>query len=167
MTSSAERSAPHPGIIRGGRVHEPGRTRATHRAVRAGTVAPALGPGPGAHEIVCHCADAETNAAARIRYLLAEEDPVIVGYNQDEWARKFDYHSHPLEPALLTLEAVRANTVPLLRRISGDMWAREGRHTESGRYTVADWLRIYGDHLESHTRQIERNLEAWEGAVRS
>src|ERR671923_2336609 len=77
-------------------------------------------PGPGrwsAHEIVCHCADSEVNGVARIRYLLAEKDPVIVGYDQDEWARAFDYHAHPLETALLTVEAVRANTVPLLRRI--------------------------------------------------
>jgi hypothetical protein len=41
-------------------------------------------PGPGkwsAHEIVCHCADSETNAALRIRYLVAEKDPLVVGYD--------------------------------------------------------------------------------------
>lgn len=122
-------------------------------------------PAPGrwsAHEVVCHCADSEANAAIRLRYLIAEKDPVVVGYDQDQWARLFDYHAHPLEPALLTVEAVRANTVPLLRRMTEEMWKREGRHTESGRYTVLDWLRIYSDHLEKHARQIERNLEAWE-----
>ena len=31
------------------------------------------------HEIVVHCADSETNAAARIRYLMAEQNPVISG----------------------------------------------------------------------------------------
>jgi hypothetical protein len=121
-------------------------------------------PGPGrwsAHEIVCHCADSELNAAARLRYLVAERDPVVLGYDQDNWARLFDYHAHPLEPALATVEAVRANTVPVLRRLSGEQWSREGRHTESGRYTVLDWLRIYSDHVENHSRQIERNMEAW------
>ena len=29
-----------------------------------------------AHEIVCHCADSETNSYARIRFLLAEPKPV-------------------------------------------------------------------------------------------
>jgi DinB family protein len=121
-------------------------------------------PGPGrwsAHEIVCHCADSELNAAARLRYLVAEKDPVVLGYDQDDWARLFDYHAHPLEPALATVEAVRANTVPVLRRLSGEQWSREGRHTQSGRYTVLDWLRIYSDHVENHSRQIERNVEAW------
>lgn len=33
-----------------------------------------------AHEIVCHCADAETNGAARIRFLVAEPEPTIIGW---------------------------------------------------------------------------------------
>jgi hypothetical protein len=124
-------------------------------------------PGPekwSAHEVVCHCADSELNAAARIRYLLAEKEPVILGYDQAEWARRLDYHQHPLETALQTVDAVRANTVALLRRLPADAWSREGRHTESGRYGVDDWLDTYADHLEKHSGQIERNLEAWQRA---
>ena len=40
-------------------------------------------------------------------------------------------------------------------------WHRVGKHTESGRYAVEDWLAIYGEHLEKHSRQIERNLAEW------
>lgn len=114
-----------------------------------------------AHEIVCHCADSETNSYARIRFLLSEQDPVILGYDQEQWAKTFDYHSHPLEPALATVEAVRANTAALIRRLPDEAWAREGRHTESGRYTAEEWLKIYADHLEGHARQIEKNVELW------
>ncbi len=124
-------------------------------------------PGPGkwsAHEIVCHCADSEANGALRIRYLLAESDPLIVGYDQDVWAQKLDYHAHPLAPALLTVEAVRANTAALLRRLPEPAWSKEGRHTESGRYTAETWLDIYSEHLHKHAGQIERNLEAWRKA---
>jgi hypothetical protein len=117
-----------------------------------------------AHEIVCHCADSETNGYARIRYVLAEQDAVIQGYDQDQWAQTFEYHSHPLEPALAVVEAVRANTLALLRRLPEVAWTREGRHTESGRYTAEDWLRIYADHLEGHARQIEKNVELWPAA---
>src|SRR5205823_14760256 len=96
-------------------------------------------PGPkrwSAHEIVVHCADSETNAHMRLRYLIAEADPVIVGYDQDQWALAFDYHRHPLEPALATVEAVRANTLPLLQRMTDRDWQKTGRHTESGRYAT-------------------------------
>ena len=121
-------------------------------------------PGPGQfsiQEIVCHCADAETNDHARIRYLVAEEDPVIIGYDPDNWASRFDYHSHPLEAALATVDAVRGNTVPLLRRLVEGAWESVGTHTESGRYTAENWLREYSSHLEEHVDQINEVLEAW------
>jgi hypothetical protein len=127
-------------------------------------------PGPGewsAHEVVVHCADSETNAAARIRYLAAETDPVILGYDEAEWARRFDYHDHPLEPALALVDAVRANTVALIRRMREEAWQRVGRHTESGRYSAEDWLKIYTEHLEGHARQIEANVTAWHTAKRA
>jgi hypothetical protein len=116
-----------------------------------------------AHEVALHCADSETNAAGRIRFLLAEPEPLIIGYDQDVWAVALDYHARPLAPALAAVAAVRANTVPLLRSLPDAAWARAGRHTESGRYSVEDWLRIYGAHLHDHARQIEGNLAAWEG----
>ena len=121
-------------------------------------------PAPGkwtVHEIVIHCADSETNAHMRLRYLLAETEPLIVGYDQDRWATELDYHALPLEPALATVEAVRANTVPLLRRLPESAWKKIGRHTESGTYGLAQWLKIYAEHLEIHAQQIERNLKEW------
>jgi DinB family protein len=114
-----------------------------------------------AHEIICHCADSETNSHGRIRQLVAEKDPTIVGYDQDRWAAALDYHDHPLEPALATVDAVRANTTALIRRLPDGAWTRAGTHSESGRYTAEDWLRIYAEHLEIHADQIEKNLAAW------
>jgi hypothetical protein len=113
------------------------------------------------HEIVCHCADAETNGAARIRYLLAEPSPLLVAYDQDAWAKRLDYHEQPLQPALQTVEAVRATTSALIRRLPKSAWSKKGRHTESGTYSAEGWLRIYAEHLHKHADQIERNLAAW------
>ena len=124
-------------------------------------------PAPGkwsAHEVVCHAADAETNAAARIRFLLGEEKPVIMGYDQARWARVLDYHASPLEPALAVVEAVRAHTAHLIRRLPDGAWSAAGSHSESGEYTAETWLAIYAEHLEKHARQIDRNLEAWQAA---
>jgi len=121
-------------------------------------------PGPkrwSAHEIIVHCADSETNGHGRLRFLLAEPKPVIQGYDQDRWSELLDYHALPLEPALATVEAVRANTVPILKRMTDAQWRRIGQHTESGPYAAEDWLAIYAEHLEKHSRQIERNLAAW------
>ena len=113
------------------------------------------------YEVVCHCADAEMNAAARIRYLVAEEKPVLQAFDQDRWARVLDYHSQKIELALAAVDVMRAQTVNLLKQMSEESWAAEGNHTESGRYTAEDWLTIYVEHLEKHARQIERTVEAW------
>ncbi len=121
-------------------------------------------PEPGkwsAHEVIVHCADSETNAHGRIRYVLAEEKPVIQGYDQDRWAATLAYHSLPMAPALATVTAVRANTTALLRRLTDADWARVGTHTEMGRFGAEDWLQLYAEHLEIHARQLERNLAAW------
>ena len=113
-------------------------------------------PKPGewsAHEIVVHCADSETNSFVRIRFLAAEKEPVLQGYDQEHWAKTFDYHTLPMETALV-------------RRLPESAWSNVGRHTESGRYTPEDWLKIYADHLEGHARQIEDNVAAWRATQR-
>ena len=127
-------------------------------------------PAPGewsAHEVVVHCADSETQSASRIRVLVSDKHPVIQGYDEAQWARDFDYHAHPLDVAFTTVDAVRANTRALLRRLPDAAWSKVGHHTESGRYTAEDWLRIYADHLENHARQIEANVAAWKAEKRA
>ena len=121
-------------------------------------------PAPGdwsVHEIVVHCGDSETTSASRIRYVLAEDRPIIAGYDQDAWAVRLDYHALPVGPALAATESVRANTAALLRALPDESWNRSGTHSESGPYAAEDWLRIYAVHLHDHADQIEANLAAW------
>jgi hypothetical protein len=121
-------------------------------------------PGPdkwSVFEIVCHCADSETNAAVRLRFLVAEENPTILGYDQARWAKALDYHQERIELALAAVDVVRARTVNLLRQMPESAWSNVGSHTESGPYGPEDWLRVYAEHLEKHSKQIERTLAAW------
>jgi hypothetical protein len=127
-------------------------------------------PGPGkwsAHEVVVHCADSETNSAMRIRYLVGEVSPLIVGYDQDRWATGLDYHGFPPELSLRQIDAVRAWTSAFIRALPESSWTRSGRHTEyTEPYTAEQWLRTYAEHLEIHARQIQRTLDAWRAAQR-
>jgi hypothetical protein len=113
------------------------------------------------HEILCHCADSEMNGASRVRYLAAESNARVIAYDQDVWARTFDYHTLDEQLALELTETVRKWTVPTLERLSGEQWEREGTHSERGRFTADIWLQIYAEHLHNHARQIDRNLAAW------
>lgn len=115
-----------------------------------------------AHEVIVHCADSEAYGHTRIRLVLAEAEPLIVGYDENVWARTFDYHAHDVELAFHTIGAVRANTAACLRRLPESAFNKVGRHTHSGTYTDGDWFKIYAEHLEVHAAQIRRNLAAWE-----
>ncbi len=115
-----------------------------------------------AHEVVLHCADSETYAAIRIRLLLAEAEPLIVGYDENAWAQRFDYHASDPELALHLVEMVRAHTSAMLARLPEAAWGRQGRHSHSGPYGTDDWLKSYGAHLDLHAAQIRRNLAAWQ-----
>ena len=99
-------------------------------------------------------------------FSVADPDPLIVGYAQNAWARVLDYHSRSVDLALRAVEAVRANTSPILRTLSEADWSKMGRHTESGVYGVCDWLNSYAPHVTNHARQIERSVAAWLAASR-
>ena len=120
-------------------------------------------PLPGkwsAREIVQHLADSEMNSAIRLRKLLTEDDPQIQGYDQEDYAARLRYNERDMAPALDALRGARATTGQLLDTMSLDDWAREGTHTESGRYTAENWLTIYAAHAHNHAAQIRRLRDA-------
>jgi len=53
---------------------------------------------------------------------------------------------------------VRASSLELLASLSDAEWERAGTHSESGRYSIDDWLRAYATHPHDHAAQIRRAL---------
>jgi hypothetical protein len=113
-----------------------------------------------AREIVHHLGDSESFSAARLRKLLIEDNPVIQGYDQDEYASRLRYNERDMAPALDAFRSARETTLQLLRLMTEDDWQRVGSHTESGRYSTEDWLTIYAAHAHNHASQIRRLREA-------
>src|SRR3712207_4094836 len=106
-------------------------------------------------EIVHHLADSEMTSAIRLRLLIAQDAPTILGYDQEAFVRQL-YPDRPIEPSLAAFEAARAATAPILRRLSEEQWRRAGTHSESGPYSAEDWLCIYSGHAHDHADQIRR-----------
>jgi DinB superfamily len=120
-------------------------------------------PIPGkwsAKEIVHHLADSEGTSAIRLRRLLVEDNPVIQGYDEAEFARRLKYNERDMAPAMDAFRAARATTAQLLSMMSDADWQREGTHSESGRYTPEHWLTIYAAHAHNHAAQIRRLRDA-------
>ncbi len=107
-----------------------------------------------ARQVCHHLADSETNSYVRLRRLLAEPAPTdIQGYDEATWATVLHY-DRPVEASLAVFRAVRAASGELLDTLDDDDLARAGRHSESGAYSLRDWLEIYADHAEAHAAQI-------------
>ncbi len=119
-------------------------------------------PAPGkwsSREIAHHLADSEMTAAIRLRRLLAEDRPMIHGYDQDEFARRLHY-DRPIAASLEAFKAARDATAELLDCLSPAEWQRDGVPTAMGRYSVETWLEIYAEHAHKHAGQM---LVAMEG----
>src|SRR5439155_14209656 len=113
-------------------------------------------PAPGkwsAREIAHHLADSEMTSAIRLRLLIATERPQIVGYDQEEFARRL-YYDRPIEASIDAFKAARRTSAEILDRMTDAEWQREGTHSEHGRYTVERWLEIYAVHAHNHATQI-------------
>ena len=110
-------------------------------------------------EVVHHVADSEMTSAIRLRRLIAEDAPLIAGYDGDEFARRLHYADRPIEPALAAVAGARSTTAQILRGLSDAEWARTGTHTESGPYGVERWLEIYAVHCDEHADQIRQALD--------
>jgi len=107
-------------------------------------------------QIAHHLADSEMMSAIRIRRLLAEDEPVIHGYDEAEFARKLT-SDRPIEPSLEAMRWARETCAQLLDRMTEADWRKVGTHTESGPYSAEDWLTIYAAHGHDHAEQIKRS----------
>ena len=109
--------------------------------------------------VVHHLADSETNSYVRLRRLLAQESgTTIQGYDEARWAKapELGYETAPIDESLAVFRAVRAASSSVLARLSLEDFARQGVHTDSGEYSLGDWLRIYAAHALEHADQIRR-----------
>jgi hypothetical protein len=74
-------------------------------------------------EVVHHLGDSEMRSALRLRRLIAEDEPEIVGYDQEEYARRRHYN-RPIASSLAVFRYARESTAEILRLLTEDEWLR-------------------------------------------
>jgi hypothetical protein len=116
-------------------------------------------------EIGHHLADGELTSAVRLRRLIAEDDPAILGYDERSFTDRLHATERSIESSLEAAAAARASTLTILERLTDDEWRRTGTHSESGAYGVERWLEIYADHPWDHAEQVRGVLAAVRGGV--
>ena len=112
-------------------------------------------------QIVCHLADTEIVVADRLRRVIAEEEPQLIGFNQNAWAEKLDYQKRKISQAVESFRRMRAENYELIKDQPEAVFARVGIHSERGRVTLLDLLGTYGPHVETHAMQIQGIRQAY------
>ena len=106
-------------------------------------------------QLTAHLADTELVAAHRMRQVIAEEQPKLMAFDQDAWARNLDYGRRLPKQSLETFRRQRAENYELLKALPETAFERTGMHSERGAISLAQMLATFAGHVESHARQMQ------------
>lgn len=109
--------------------------------------------------VLQHLADSELVWGYRLRRVLAEERPVLTGYDQDLWADRLRYDQADRRESLALFSALRFANLQLLARLQPKDLDRVGVHAERGEEPVRHMVRLYAGHDLVHRRQLQRIVD--------
>ena len=108
-------------------------------------------------ECIDHLVDGELVVATRYRWILAEDAPDIVGYDQDLWVARVHGGEDP-ETLLALFEALRRSNLELWARTPAEDRIRFGQHRERGEESYDLTFRMAAGHDRVHLEQARRAL---------
>jgi hypothetical protein len=123
-------------------------------------------PAPGewsALEVLAHILDAEIVSAGRYRWILAHDQPTLIGYDQDLWVDRLHNRDDSPEEMLALLRELRTSHLRLWARTSKEERSRFGVHTERGQESFELTFRLIAGHDRFHVGQMRRTLAQVEG----
>ena len=114
-------------------------------------------------ECIGHMVDGEVILSARYRWILSEDEPDMVGYDQDRWTAALRHRDADPDELLATFAAMRSANLRLWRA-SGDRDRRRiGRHRERGPESYELMFRLLAGHDRAHLDQADRALRVVAG----
>jgi hypothetical protein len=111
-------------------------------------------------ECLAHATDAEIVYAGRYRWILAHDEPPLIGYDQDRWVERLHGEDDDPQELLAILETLRQANLALWERTGPQERARAGMHTERGPETLDLSFRLIAGHDRFHLDQARRALDA-------
>jgi uncharacterized damage-inducible protein DinB len=105
-------------------------------------------------EVVCHLVDSEQAWCHRMKRVIAEEKPLLIGYDETRFTAALDYHHHDLDEELDLLESTRRQMAAILQGLPEATWSRTGVHSERGLITLQEMLQAEVEHVPHHVKHI-------------
>src|SRR5436309_10022241 len=77
-------------------------------------------------EVVCHLADSEQAWCHRMKRVIAEDRPLLIGYDETRFAQALGYQVRDPGEELDLLERMRRQMAAVLRSLPEAAWSRQG-----------------------------------------
>jgi uncharacterized damage-inducible protein DinB len=111
-------------------------------------------------EVVAHLADFEPIFADRMKRVIAEDKPTLVGADENKFAAALAYHDRDLQEELTIIEATRSQFARILRKLPDSALQRVGNHNERGPRTLEQLLTGAIAHVSHHAKFILEKRQA-------
>lgn len=114
------------------------------------------------HQILIHVTDSEISSTSRLKKVLAEDEPILISFDQDAWANNLGYDLLDREQHLLLFKLLRSSMQPILDHLTSERSNRVGVYADQGRFTFKQLLEYRVQHIRDHLVQIERVKKAFQ-----
>lgn len=110
------------------------------------------------NEILAHLTDSEIVLSWRMRLVICQNGAAMQATDGDVWSQTLDYAGQDPKVSLETFRLLRENNLRMLEALPENLWENYGMHSERGKETLADMVRMYAGHDLNHLQQIEKIL---------
>jgi len=120
----------------------------------AGTISRPGPEGWSIRDVLAHLADAELVRCTRIRFILAEDEPLIIPFDEELWKRRLHYLWRSPEASIALFDQLRFTMLEILRQLDMKSWDKSGVTPGGERLTVGELLIRGANHSEEHAAQV-------------
>jgi uncharacterized damage-inducible protein DinB len=105
-------------------------------------------------QVVFHLMDDELIWTARMKSVIAEDNPKIMGYDEAKFAAELHYEAQDANIAVQILDMNRRQFSILLRKLPESAFTRTGDHKDIGIFTLEQGVTWTAEHLHHHVLYI-------------
>jgi hypothetical protein len=119
-------------------------------------------PVPGTwsiQQIVIHLLDSEIVFVDRMKRVIAEEKPSLIGYDETKFVQNLFYDEQSIDDAVTIVELNRRNFARVLKKLPDAAFDRVGIHNERGPLKLSELLALSVGHLKHHLKFIVNKRE--------
>lgn len=103
-------------------------------------------------ELVWHVVDSEIILGDRMRRIIAEDRPSLIGFDETLFTQRLFYQQRDVAPAVKLFELNRVVIADILGRLQPSDFDRVGIHSEVGPLTLRQILEKTITHLQHHRK---------------